>query len=619
MYMDRTYVPKEKLEPVYERGMKLWMLQVLKNSKIKERMIKQALDSIHRERMGEDIDRNAIRKLTQMYMEISKEAYIGDFESRLLSSTRTFFQTSSQEFLSTNSVPDYLKKAQMWIDDEKKRADSYMDPSSKSKLLEVVYDEVLTVHLQHLVDPAGCDAMLQDEKWPDLGRMYKMFTYIKAVGLPKLCEVLKDYIDREGMAFIKDPAKTGDAVVYIEGLLALKNKYANLVDEHFHKDKKFTQAFNAAFEHFINENNRSPEFLSLYVDHQMRKGLKGVTDEEADQLLDHALSFFRFMQEKDMFEKYYKQHLARRLLGGKRADDDHEGTFLAKLKAECGVHFIAKMEGMFNDTRQTDEMMEAFREEVGESCSGIDLTVNVLTTGSWPISASPNIVLPRQVMEACKVFEEFYFRRHSGRKLTWQLSMGSADIKAYFPKKRYTINVPTYMVAILMLFNETPTLSYQQIRDATQIEQKELDRQLATLVQGKAKLLHRNGGVAVSKGSGGKEKFEDGDEFRVNEKFTNSHTKVKIQVSKTTSGERDPGQSRQVFLEDRKHEIDAAVVRIMKARRMVHHNTLVTEVISSLTNRFKPDPRDIKKRVEYLIEREFLERGDDNKTYTYVP
>ena len=38
----------------------------------------------------------------------------------------------------------------------------------------------------------------------------------------------------------------------------------------------------------------------------------------------------------------------------------YEGTFLSKLKAECGVHFIAKMEGMFNDTRQTDEMMESY-------------------------------------------------------------------------------------------------------------------------------------------------------------------------------------------------------------------------------------------------------------------
>merc|ERR1712100_606219 len=42
MYMDRTYVPKEKLEPVYDRGMKLWLEQVLREPKIKERVLNQA-------------------------------------------------------------------------------------------------------------------------------------------------------------------------------------------------------------------------------------------------------------------------------------------------------------------------------------------------------------------------------------------------------------------------------------------------------------------------------------------------------------------------------------------------------------------------------------------------
>jgi len=419
---------------------------------------------------------------------------------------------------------------------------------------------------------------------------------------------------------VQDTSKTGDAVVYIEGLLEMRKKYTSLVENEFEMDKKFTQAFNGAFEHFINENNRSPEYLSLYVDHQMRKGLKGISDEEVDNLLVNALSFFRFLQEKDMFEKYYKQHLAKRLLGGKRADDDHEGRFLTKLKAECGVHFIAKMEGMFNDTRQTDEMMDSFKEEIGEDTArlnGMDLTVSVLTMGTWPIPQGPSIQLPLQVANTSKVFEEFYLRRHSGRKLTWLPGLGTADLKAHYPKKRYTLTVPTYIMAILMLFNESDKQTYSVIKEATQIPPGELERHLATLIHGKAKLLLKSGAESAR----GKEKisFDDADEITINKNFSSTHTKVKIQVSKSTSGERDPNQTRQVVLEDRKHEIDAAIVRIMKARRTVHHNILVNEVIASLSSRFKPDPRDIKKRVEYLIEREFLERGEDLKMYTYLP
>ena len=73
MYMDRTYVPKEKLKPVYDQGMVLWMERVLREDKIKGRVANQALESIRRERLGEDIDRNSIKKFVQMFVEISKE------------------------------------------------------------------------------------------------------------------------------------------------------------------------------------------------------------------------------------------------------------------------------------------------------------------------------------------------------------------------------------------------------------------------------------------------------------------------------------------------------------------------------------------------------------------
>lgn len=44
---------------------------------------------------------------------------------------------------------------------------------------------------------------------------------------------------------------------------------------------------------------------------------------------------FRFMQEKDVFERYYKQHLARRLLTNKSVSDDSEKNMISKLKVRC--------------------------------------------------------------------------------------------------------------------------------------------------------------------------------------------------------------------------------------------------------------------------------------------
>ena len=58
----------------------------------------------------------------------------------------------------------------------------------------------------------------------------------------------------------------------------------------------------------------------------------------------------------------------------------------------------------------------------------------------------------------------------------------------------------------------------------------------------------------------------------------------------------------------RKTMTEASIVRIMKARKSLDINTLIAEVLRQLTSRFEPSTTDIKKRVEDLIERDFLER-----------
>jgi cullin 3 len=84
--------------------------------------------------------------------------------------------------------------------------------------------------------------------------------------------------------------------------------------------------------------------------------------------------------------------------------------------------------------------------------------------------------------------------------------------------------------------------------------------------------------------------------------------------------------------ETRKHQTEAAIVRIMKyirlvsclvnvfrQRRTLDHNNLIAEVTAQLSSRFTPVPNMIKARIEALIEREYLERDQANmKIYNYL-
>lgn len=49
----------------------------------------------------------------------------------------------------------------------------------------------------------------------------------------------------------------------------------------------------------------------------------------------------------------------------------------------------------------------------------------------------------------------------------------------------------------------------------------------------------------------------------------------------------------------------------LRSRRELGHTHLVNEVLSQLAGRFKPDVGLIKKRIEDLISREYLERPDE--------
>lgn len=65
--------------------------------------------------------------------------------------------------------------------------------------------------------------------------------------------------------------------------------------------------------------------------------------------------------------------------------------------------------------------------------------------------------------------------------------------------------------------------------------------------------------------------------------------------------------------QDRSHAVDAALVRIMKSRKQMKVNDLRLEVIT-LMQTFKPEDAMIKKRIESLIEREYMERDKNDMT-----
>lgn len=615
MYMDRTFVPSTHKTPVHELGLNLWRDNIIHSSKIQTRLLNTLLELIFRERTGEIINWGLMRNIIKMLTDLGPSVYQEDFEKPFLEVSADFYKAESQKIIECCDCAEYLKRAEKRLNEEIERVSHYLDAKSEDKITSVMEREMIANHMLRLVhmENSGLVNMLLDDKYEDLKRMYGLFRRVPN-GLSTIRDLMASHIRETGKQLVTDPEKLKDPVEFVSCLLEEKDKYDSIISMSFNNDKTFQNALNSSFEFFINLNPRSPEFISLFVDDKLRKGLKGVSEEDVDVLLDKVMMLFRYLQEKDVFEKYYKQHLAKRLLSGKTISDDAERSLIVKLKTECGYQFTSKLEGMFTDMKTSQDTMQGFYATHGaELGDGPSLVVQVLTTGSWPTQPSMTCNLPAELSALCEKFRSYYLGTHTGRRLSWQTNMGTADLKVTFGKgQKHELNVSTYQMCVLMLFNNADRLSYQEIELATEIPPSDLKRCLQSLALVKGKNVLRK--EPMSKDIG------EEDAFFVNDKFTSKFYKVKIgTVVAQKESEPEKQETRQRVEEDRKPQIEAAIVRIMKSRKVLDHNNIIAEVTKQLQSRFLANPVEIKKRIESLIERDFLERDSgDRKLYHYL-
>jgi len=293
---------------------------------------------------------------------------------------------------------------------------------------------------------------------------------------------------------------------------------------------------------------------------------------------------------------------------------------IGKLKSACGYEYTSKLQRMFTDMSVSRDLLERFKNHLEESGNnknvGLDFGVLVLATGSWPLQPpSTNFSIPKDLQTCEQFFVKFYQAQHSGRKLNWLHQLSKGEMKSRYGKK-YTFVTSTYQMGVLLHFNTNENMTTNDLQIATQLTDGALKNTLISLV--KTKVLKMEGWKETGKPDEEPE-IEKESSFSVNLAFRSKRQKVNINIPVRQAREEENKETHKAVEEDRKLQIQAAIVRIMKMRKRLNHAGLMTEVIAQLQTRFKPRVAVIKKCIDILIEKEYLERVEGQKDmYSYV-
>lgn len=179
---------------------------------------------------------------------------------------------------------------------------------------------------------------------------------------------------------------------------------------------------------------------------------------------------FKYIEDKDVFQKFYSKMLAKRLCQHMSASDDAEASMISKLKQACGFEYTSKLQRMFQDIGVSKDLNDQYRkhhEKLRDTRSTtqneIDFSILVLSSGSWPFGQGFTFSLPFEVCvnarwaeflelltdilfalqleQSVHRFNNFYAKQHSGRKLNWLYNMCRGELITNCFRMRYTLQV----------------------------------------------------------------------------------------------------------------------------------------------------------------------------------
>ncbi|CDO70959.1 hypothetical protein BN946_scf184829.g68 [Trametes cinnabarina] len=565
-YLDTIYVAEQpQLPKVKQLAYSMFTDSVIKSARITQAITTGIADWLEWERTNRASHplRSYIPRLVQHTR--AHGLYADIVESTYITLTHTFYIKESDELASAGamSAKDFLAHVQARSKEELERAQEVLLLESVAAVQDTADNALLAGRLQWLAKDA-LESLMAARNDAQLKKMYKLFA--KVGGLSVLSAAFKLYIQKTVKAIVTDEEHDEEMVPRLLEFKAFADK---LVTQAFVDETPSPAAVSSSTQPAPSSSKTPLPPAPAPATHPNREFQYGLRD------AFHAGFKARRNKPAEMIAK----HLDRAMRRGQKGKRDED--FAAELDEVLALY-------PFTDDNDRS---------------------------NWPFTARKNdIDLPPWMQQDLADYTEFYKKKHQGRKLDWDHALGTATLKARFNAGEKELSVSLYQAVILLLFNEETTISYADIKEQTRLgaatDDAELQRTLQSLACGKKRVLRKQ--------PSGKD-VNPTDVFHFNADFTDPRYQVHINSIQSKETPEESKRTQSSIEADRKHALDAAIVRVMKAKKELSYEQLKTATIEAVKKHFVPEVGMIKQRIQGLVEQEYLRRDeDDMNKYIYV-
>ena len=574
--------------------------------------------SLH-DHLADPSDVATIRHTIDSYRDLDptlRHTYVVDWETPFLHDTERYYQTVCAEYISRESLPAYLRFCGRLLDLEELVAVNFLHESSRPAHRQCINNVVIIAHRDRLFDAVS--GFVSNLDINELQNLFRLFDRIQS--LEPLREIFaaftRDALLR-ALTDLQPAAASADKKqqaafpqLYCSTFLAQFRRCTDVVEQAFHGHAKFAHSCDRIAREVLNDNpinprddprEQSANLVARYTDLLLTNNALTFQELFDDpMLLSGALMLFNFLASKDVFCKRYTVLFMNRLLKNTVVNRDAETAMVAKMRSLHDTQFAQQLVVM---QRDVDQSRERYGPESGFfSNPSVPCEPMVLTASSWPLSSVDNSLhlrLPAALETLSTAFKTKFSQQNERKEIEWIHERSTAVVELR-TSQAYQITMNHLQVAVFMAVAAHSPFPNTEFNAALELEPQWLSATQASLTE--VSLLQQNPKTK---------------EWRINPNFKagqlrlNATVRFSRPVAETAI---DPQ-----IEEEREIKTQAAIVRIMKARRVLDHISLCDEVTKQ-TSRFFPQKIErIKRQIEKLItgQVQYLERVD-NKNYKYV-